>query len=82
MKLTLILAGPYSSCVNTQQIWQKECSKHLIELNVLYFEDENGQDLAKQLNLKSFPALIADTIVIAVGHPDIHTAEKIIADLT
>ncbi|WP_126452173.1 hypothetical protein [Sulfuriflexus mobilis] len=81
MKLVLILAGPYSSCENTQQIWNMECLKYHIELDVISLEDENGQGLAKQLNLKSFPALIVDTTVIAVGHPDKHTAERIIADL-
>jgi len=81
VKLTLIIAGRYSSCKLSQQIWFDECSKHNIELDVLNLEHENGQSLATQLNLKSFPALILNNKIIAVGHPDIKTAEKIISDL-
>ncbi len=82
MKLTLLLAGPYSSCEDTRQIWHEECLKHQLELEVIYLEDENGQELAREINLKSFPALIVDEKVIAVGHPDKHAAEKIIKRLT
>ena len=82
MKLTLILAGPNSPSVNTQQVWSKECMKHHIELEVVYLENRNGRYLAKQLNLKSFPALVNKTKVIAVGHPEIHEAKDIIAGLT
>jgi len=81
MKLTLILTGHYSSCATIEKIWSEECSKHHIELDVVISETENGQNLAKQLNLKSFPALISGSKVIAVGRPDKHEAEKIIADL-
>lgn len=82
MKLTLILAGPYSTCVNTQQVWDEVCIKHHVDLDVMNLDDIHGQQIARQLNLKSFPALILDKKVIAVGHPGIRDAEKIIAGLT
>ena len=81
MKLTLILTGHYSSCETIKKIWSEECSKHHVELDVVFLEAKNGQNLAKQLDLKSFPALISGTKVIAVGRPDKHDAERIIADL-
>lgn len=81
MKLILVLAGPYSSCQKTQQIWQEECLKQSIELDVFDLEHEHGQTLVDQLNLKSFPALIHNNKVIAVGNPDKQKAKKVIADL-
>jgi len=81
MKLILVIAGRYQSCKLSQQIWKNECLKHKIELDILNLENENGQALAEQLNLKSLPALILDNKIIAVGHPDTKTAENIITNL-
>lgn len=81
MKLILILAGPYSSCISTQQIWQNACQKHHLELEAVDLEHDNGQAITKQYNIKSFPALIVDGKITAVGNPDKQTAEKIIASL-
>ena len=82
MKLILVIAGRYTSCKLSQQIWQNECLKHNIELDVFDLEDENGQIFAEQLNLKSFPALILDNKIIAIGHPDTKTAKKIVTELS
>ncbi len=81
MKLILLLAGPYSSCVKTQQVWQETCTKQNIELEVIDLEHAQGQALADKLNLKSFPALILNQKVIAVGNPDKLKAAKITAGL-
>jgi len=81
MKLVLLLAGPYSSCQKTRHAWQETCFKQNIELDAIDLDNEKGQALAEQLNLKSFPALIHNNKVIAVGHPDKQKAEKIISDL-
>jgi hypothetical protein len=81
MELTLILSESLSSSDSTQQIWQDACVNQNIVLNVLDLNNENGQILARQLNLKSFPALVFNNNVTAVGHPDKQTAEKIIANL-
>lgn len=81
MKSILILAGRYSSCMSTQEIWQNACQKYNIELEIMDLEHDDGQVTAKQYDLKSFPALIVDEKITAVGHPDKQTAEKIIADL-
>lgn len=81
MKAVLILAGPYSSCVATQNIWQDSCSKHDIEFEIHDLTDNIGKELAEKLNIKSFPALIINKKVVAVGHPDEQTAEKLIQTL-
>lgn len=81
MKLILLLAGPYSSCIKTQQIWQEACVKAGVELDIFDLESGHGQRLAEQLNLKSFPALILNNKVIAVGNPNEKKAAQIISEL-
>jgi hypothetical protein len=81
MKLTLILAGSHTSCLSTKEIWQQACGKYHINIEVFDLNDSNGKKTAKRLNLKSFPALIVDEKIIAVGHPDKQAAEKIISDM-
>ena len=78
MKAILILAGPYSSCRATQNIWQDSCSKYNIEFETYDLSNSIGKELAEKFNIKSFPALIANDKVVAVGHPDEQTAEKLI----
>lgn len=81
MKAILILAGPYSSCVATQNIWQDCCSKHDIEFETYDLTEAIGKELAEKLNIKSFPALLVNDKIVAVGHPDEQAAEKIIQTL-
>ena len=81
MKAILILAGPYSSCNATQLIWEKLCSDKGIKIEIFNLKNKNGQEFAANLNIKSFPALIIDNKVVAVGHPNEQTAEKVIQSL-
>jgi len=82
MKLTLILAGPYTSCTATREIWSDVCHAQQIDIAVLNLEDEEGENIANQYDLKTFPALIHNHKIIAVGHPSKEDAYKIITDLT
>ncbi len=81
MKAILILAGPYSSCLATENIWRDNCSKNNIEFEMYDLTDNIGKEQAEKLNIKSFPALIVNNKVVAVGHPDEKTAEKLIQTL-
>ena len=81
MKLLLVLAGAYSSCLNTEAIWQQVCQAQGIKLEVTDFEQPRGREITQQLNIKSFPALIVDGEVKAVGHPDSLSAETVIKQI-
>ncbi|MDH5368396.1 MAG: thioredoxin family protein [Gammaproteobacteria bacterium] len=81
MKAILILAGPYSSCKATQIVWEKLCGDKGIKIEVFNLKNKNGQEIAANLNIKSFPALIIDNKVVAVGHPNEKSAEKVIQSL-
>lgn len=81
MKFQLILAGPYTSCQHTHQIWGKACDDRDLKLEIINLDSETGQTLEKDLNIKSFPALIVDGQVKAVGHPDAASAAELISKL-
>ena len=52
-----------------------------MELTTFDLTQDEGQELSSRLNVKSFPALIIDNKVIAVGHPDEKSAKKIISNI-
>lgn len=77
MKAILVLAGPYSSCEATKYIWQDICAKNNIDLEINENSQESGKKIALNHNIKSFPALIINDKVVAVGHPDEKSAASI-----
>ena len=78
MKAILILAGAFSSCSATQIIWQDLFDKQNISLETYDIKDDEGKNLASKFNIKSFPALIVDEKVVAVGHPNEGAAKDIV----
>lgn len=81
MKAILILAGPFSSCNATEIVWKEACKTKNIELETFDLTHKEGENLSSQLKIKSFPALIIDNKVIAVGHPNEKDALKIIQSI-
>lgn len=81
MKAILILAGPYSSCDATKNIWQDICLKNDINFETYDLSESVGKKIADNLNIKSFPALLINDKVVAVGHPSEQAAEKVIKAL-
>jgi len=81
MKVQLVLAGPYSGCKETEKIWNDACIQHGIELEVHDLEHTEGESLSKKHNLSSYPALIVNNSVIAVGNPDQKTADSLISNI-
>lgn len=81
MNAILILAGSFSSCHSSELIWKEVCDKYNIKLEIYDLSNETAQRYSTELNLKSFPAFIINNKVLAVGHPNKQTAEKIMSDL-
>ncbi|MDH5602243.1 MAG: thioredoxin family protein, partial [Gammaproteobacteria bacterium] len=57
------------------------CDKNNLELEIHYLSDSTGKDIAAKHNLKSFPALIINEKVVAVGHPSEEVAKKVFVSL-
>lgn len=81
MKAILILAGPFSSCDSTKNIWQDLCAKSNLELETYDLSEVIGKDIAAKHNIKSFPALIVKDKVVAVGHPNKEVARQVFDSL-
>ena len=81
MKLQLILAGTYSTCKDTQDVWKTVCEENQLSLETFDIEKPEGEKLAAQLDVKSFPALIVDGKIKAVGHPEIEKARSLIKSI-
>lgn len=81
MKVQLVLAGSYSGCKETEKIWNGACIQHGLELEVHDLEHTEGESLSRKLKLTSYPALIVNNCVIAVGNPDQETADTLISNI-
>jgi len=81
MKAILILAGAFSSCDSTKNIWQELCNKNNLELETHFLSEDIGKDIATKHNVKSFPALIVMDKVVAVGHPNEKVAQQVFDSL-
>ena len=81
MKAILILAGAFSSCSATQIIWQDLFEQKNIPIETYDIRDDEGKKLSSELKIKSFPALLVDGQIVAVGHPSESAAKDIIESL-
>ena len=81
VKIYLLLSGSYPSCQQTRQVWQEACEQFGLELISYDIEDTRGETLARTLAVNTFPALIVENKVCAVGHPNRGSAYDLIAKL-
>lgn len=81
MKLQLLIAGQLPTCLETRDVWQSVCEQQGVELEIIELEDEQGQYLIDKHNIKSFPVLLADGKVMAVGRPEPQHAAAILQQL-
>lgn len=81
MKLQLLIAGQLPECIETREIWQQACQELGILLEIIEMEDDVGKQLIDRLSLKSFPVLIADGKIKAVGKPNPQDAVTILQQL-
>jgi len=81
VKIHLLLAGSYHSCQQTRQVWQEACKQFGLKLISLELEEPEGETLAHELKVNSFPALIVDGKICAVGHPEKEFALDLLSKL-
>ncbi len=79
--LQLLIIGQHPTCLEDKDSWQNVCNQNGLLLEIIELDDEQGQALIDKLELKSFPVLIADSKVKAVGRPDSQIAQDIICKL-
>mgnify|MGYP000312309661 CR=1 FL=1 len=81
MKFQLILSDNCTACARTIKIWREGSELYKHEFEVLELGTQKGAELAKQHDLKVFPALLVDNKVISVGSPDKECAKTIVDKL-
>ncbi len=81
MNLFLILDTKQTSH-DAETIWHDACADSSITLQVLKPDNPQYQALVEQLHLNSFPALVQNQRVLAVGIPTLESAKKLLSELT
>ena len=81
MDIQLILSRTTAPGQHTEEIWQSVCKQNNLELQVHDIDSENARTLIDKVNIKTFPALIVDEKIVAVGNPDQQTANRIFRSL-
>lgn len=80
MNLCLIL-GTKPASHDAEIIWRDACQNSGVTLEVVNPDNAQYQPLVEQLHLNSFPALLQDNRVLAVGIPTAESARKLLTEL-
>jgi len=80
MNLCLIL-GTKPASHDAEIIWRDACQNSGVTLEVVKPDDTQYQALVEQLQLNTFPALVQDNRVLAVGIPTPESARKLLTEL-
>lgn len=82
MEILLLTTDWCKSCREAEALWRSVCEELGGDFRALNIEeDARAQILADKLKLNSYPALVADTRVLAVGLPTADKARELIASL-
>jgi hypothetical protein len=81
MNLCLILDTKPASH-DAEIIWHDACVNNGVTLEVIKPDNTQYQLLVEQLRLNTFPALVQDDRVLAVGIPTAESATKLLTELT
>jgi hypothetical protein len=81
MNLCLIL-GTKPASHDAESIWRDACQNSGVTLEVINPDSTQYQTLVEQLHLNTFPALVQDNRVLAVGIPTPENAKKLLTELT
>lgn len=78
MEIQLIVSDTCEACNRTRKIWTDACQQLNVQLEIMDLDVAEGRVLVDLLDIKSFPALVINKQVKAVGHPDRFTAIELI----
>jgi hypothetical protein len=80
MHLCLIL-NTNPACHEAETVWREACEDTGDTLEIVNTENIKYQALVEQLHLNSFPALLQDNRVLAVGIPTSESARKLLTEV-
>ena len=80
LNLCLIL-GTKPASHDAEIIWRDACQNSGVTLEIVKSDNAQYQALIEQLRLNTFPALLQDNRVLAVGIPTPESARKLLTEL-
>lgn len=76
----LLLNDRCESCQAAIRTWSEVCEAHHIECQVLDLDSKEGRALAEQLQLATFPAIVIDGRLRAIGAGSRADAERLLGE--
>lgn len=80
MNLSLILDTNLASH-KAETVWRDACKESGDILEIVNTENTQYRPMVEKLHLNTFPALVQDSTVLAVGIPTPESARKLLTDL-
>ena len=81
MHLCLIL-NPNPTSHEAETVWREACEDNGDTLEIVNTGNTKYQALVEQLHLNTFPALLQENRVLAVGTPTPESARKLLTEVT
>lgn len=82
MEIFLLTTDWCESCREAEALWRQVCEESGTAFRALNIEeDEQARAFAERLTLSSYPALLCDGKVLAVGLPSAEKARELISSL-
>ena len=78
MGAVLLVLQDCGACARAEATWRRVFEKHGTGLEVLGVDAEPGAQLARRLRVTTFPALVIDDDVVAVGVPSPEAAWEVL----
>jgi len=76
----VLLNDHCESCQSAVDIWSEVCQARHIECQVLDLDSKEGRQLAEQMQLATFPAIVIDGRLRAIGASSRAEAERLLSE--
>jgi glutaredoxin len=76
----VLLNDRCESCQSAIDIWSEACRAHRINCQVLDLDSKEGRQLAEKMQLATFPAIVIDGRLRAIGVSSRAEAERLLSE--
>ena len=79
MKIELLVTPDCAPCEKAEALWREVSAKQGLPLTVLSIRQRAGKYLAHRFRLNTFPAVVIDDRLVAVGVQSYEEAERLLS---
>jgi len=76
----VLLNDRCESCQSAIEIWSDVCSQHHVDCQVLDLDSKEGQKLAEQMHIATFPAILINGRLRAIGASSRDEVERLLGE--